>query len=174
MSVLLIGLNHNSAAVSVRERVAFGPDQLSDAVQQLASLQDSEASILSTCNRTELLLARDSESPLEAEAVIQWLHEYHQLPAGELDGHLYSHADVDAVGHIMQVAAGLDSLVLGEPQILGQLKSAYALARECGTVGAVLNRLYQRVFAAAKRVRTETAIGQWPVSMCCWLAPVKL
>ena len=165
MSVLLIGLNHNSAAVSVRERVAFGPDQLSDAVQQLASLQDSEASILSTCNRTELLLARDSESPLEAEAVIQWLHEYHRLPAGELDGHLYLHMDVDAVGHIMQVAAGLDSLVLGEPQILGQLKSAYALARECGTVGAVLNRLYQRVFAAAKRVRTETAIGENPVSV---------
>ena len=165
MPVLLIGLNHNSAAVSVRERVAFGPDQLEVAVQELAALQSSEASILSTCNRTELLLATDSEAPLDAAPVLQWLHDYHQLSAGELDGHIYVHTDSEAVGHLMQVAAGLDSLVLGEPQILGQLKSAYALARDRGTVGAVLNKLYQRVFAAAKRVRTETAIGENPVSV---------
>ncbi len=165
MSVLLIGLNHNSAAVSVRERVAFAPDQLEHAVRQLASLQDSEASILSTCNRTELLLARDSEAPIEAAVVLQWLHSYHQLPAGDLDEHIYTCTDSDAVAHLMQVASGLDSLVLGEPQILGQLKSAYAVARESGAVGVVLNKLYQRVFAAAKRVRTETAIGENPVSI---------
>lgn len=165
MPVLLIGLNHNSAAVSVRERVAFSPDHLAEAVRQLASLQDCEASILSTCNRTELLLARDSEESIDSAQVLRWLHDYHHLPANELDGHLYLQTDGDAVLHLMQVAAGLDSLVLGEPQILGQLKSAYALAREAGTVGVVLNKLYQRVFAAAKRVRTETAIGENPVSV---------
>jgi len=165
MSVLLIGLNHNSAAVSVREQVAFGPDQLADAVQQLAQLNECEATILSTCNRTELLLARDSDVPLDPDCVLQWLHEFHQLPAGALDAHIYVHHDQAATAHVMQVAAGLDSLVLGEPQILGQLKSTYALARDLGTVGAVLNRLYQRVFAAAKRVRTETGIGENPVSV---------
>lgn len=165
MSVLLIGLNHNSATVSVREQVAFGPDHLVQAVQTLAALQTCEASILSTCNRTELLLARDTEEPFNAPAVLQWLHDYHKLAGGTLNDHIYQYEDDRAVAHLMRVAAGLDSLVLGEPQILGQLKSAYALARDAGTLGGVLNRLYQRVFAAAKRVRTETAIGENPVSV---------
>ncbi|UFH48665.1 glutamyl-tRNA reductase [Pseudomonas sp. KNUC1026] len=163
MAFLALGINHKTASVDVRERVAFTPEQLVDALQQLCRHTDSrEAAILSTCNRSELYL--EQESPA-AEAVLRWLADYHQLSVEELQASAYVHQDDDAVRHMMRVASGLDSLVLGEPQILGQMKSAYAVAREAGTVGPLLGRLFQATFNAAKQVRTDTAIGENPVSV---------
>ena len=166
MSLLLLGLNHNSADLSIRERVAFTPEKLPQAMRELQGLCiGSEVSILSTCNRTELLVAFEAEPAPVDEVVKSWLAEFHRLDVRELEPSLYVYRDEAAVRHLMHVASGLDSLVLGEPQILGQLKSAFALAQESGTVGSALNRLHQRVFASAKRVRSETAIGENPVSV---------
>ncbi|MBF7141930.1 MULTISPECIES: glutamyl-tRNA reductase [Pseudomonas] len=163
MAFIALGINHKTASVDVRERVAFTPEQLVGALQQLCQRTGSrEAAILSTCNRSELYI---EQSSAEAEAVLAWLAEYHQLSAAELRACAYVHEDADAVRHMMRVAAGLDSLVLGEPQILGQMKSAYAVAREAGTVGPLLGRLFQATFNAAKQVRTDTAIGENPVSV---------
>jgi len=163
MALIALGINHKTASVDVRERVAFTPEQLVGALQQLCQRTGSrEAAILSTCNRSELYI---EQSSAEAEAVLAWLAEYHQLSEAELRACAYVHEDADAVRHMMRVAAGLDSLVLGEPQILGQMKSAYAVAREAGTVGPLLGRLFQATFNAAKQVRTDTAIGENPVSV---------
>ncbi len=147
----------------MRERVAFTPEQLVEALQQLCRLTDSrEAAILSTCNRSELYIEQDH---LAADTVLRWLADYHHLSLDELRASAYVHEDDAAVRHMMRVASGLDSLVLGEPQILGQMKSAYAVAREAGTVGPLLGRLFQATFSAAKQVRTDTAIGENPVSV---------
>lgn len=163
MAFLALGINHKTASVDVRERVAFTPEQLVEALQQLCQRTGTrEAAILSTCNRSELYI---EQSSAQAEAVLEWLADYHQLSAADLRACAYVHEDADAVRHMMRVAAGLDSLVLGEPQILGQMKSAYAVAREAGTVGPLLGRLFQATFSAAKQVRTDTAIGENPVSV---------
>ncbi|WP_263262726.1 glutamyl-tRNA reductase [Pseudomonas sp. RIT-PI-S] len=163
MAFLALGINHKTASVDVRERVAFTPEQLVEALQQLCQRTGTrEAAILSTCNRSELYI---EQSRAEAEAVLEWLADYHRLSAADLRACAYVHEDADAVRHMMRVAAGLDSLVLGEPQILGQMKSAYAVAREAGTVGPLLGRLFQATFSAAKQVRTDTAIGENPVSV---------
>jgi glutamyl-tRNA reductase len=163
MAFLALGINHKTASVDVRERVAFTPEQLVEALQQLCQRTGSrEAAILSTCNRSELYIEQSSG---EADTVLAWLAEYHQLSAADLRACAYVHEDAEAVRHMMRVAAGLDSLVLGEPQILGQMKSAYAVAREAGTVGPMLGRLFQATFNAAKQVRTDTAIGENPVSV---------
>lgn len=163
MAFLALGINHKTASVDVRERVAFTPEQLVEALQQLCQYTGTrEAAILSTCNRSELYI---EQSSARAEAVLQWLADYHHLSAQDLRACAYVHEDADAVRHMMRVAAGLDSLVLGEPQILGQMKSAYAVAREAGTVGPMLGRLFQATFNAAKQVRTDTAIGENPVSV---------
>lgn len=163
MAFLALGINHKTASVDVRERVAFTPEQLVDALQQLCRLTSSrEAAILSTCNRSELYIEQDH---LSADAVLQWLADYHRLSLDELRASAYVHEEHDAVKHMMRVASGLGSLVLGEPQILGQMKSAYAVAREAGTVGPLLGRLFQATFSAAKQVRTDTAIGENPVSV---------
>ena len=163
MAFLALGINHKTASVDVRERVAFTPEQLVEALQQLCKRTGTrEAAILSTCNRSELYI---EQSSAQAEAVLEWLADYHQLSAADLRACAYVHEDADAVRHMMRVAAGLDSLVLGEPQILGQMKSAYAVAREAGTVGPLLGRLFQATFSAAKQVRTDTAIGENPVSV---------
>lgn len=133
MAFLALGINHKTASVDVRERVAFTPEQLVEALQQLCRLTESrEAAILSTCNRSELYIEQDH---ISADAVLRWLAEYHNLSLEELRASAYVHEDDAAVRHMMRVASGLDSLVLGEPQILGQMKSAYAVAREAGTVG---------------------------------------
>ncbi|HTN30930.1 MAG TPA: glutamyl-tRNA reductase, partial [Pseudomonas sp.] len=143
--------------------VAFTPEQMVEALQQLCNkTPSSEAAILSTCNRSELYLQQDS---LQADQVLQWLADYHGLSLDELRQCAYVHADEQAVRHMMRVASGLDSLVLGEPQILGQMKSAYAVAREAGTIGPLLGRLFQATFSTAKTVRTDTAIGENPVSV---------
>lgn len=163
MAFLALGINHKTASVDVRERVAFTPEQLVEALQQLCRLTPSrEAAILSTCNRSELYLEQDQ---LSADEVLRWLAEYHRLNLDELRACAYIHQDNDAVRHMMRVAAGLDSMILGEPQILGQMKSAYAVAREAGTVGPLLGRLFQATFSTAKTVRTDTAIGENPVSV---------
>lgn len=163
MAFLALGINHKTASVDVRERVAFTPEQLVDALQQLCRQTDSrEAAILSTCNRSELYLEQDG---LATDTVLRWLADYHRLSLEELRASAYVHEDAAAVRHMMRVASGLDSLVLGEPQILGQMKSAYAVAREAGTVGPRLGRLFQATFNAAKQVRTDTAIGENPVSV---------
>ena len=162
MAFLALGINHKTASVDVRERVAFTPDQMVEALRQLCRVTPTrEAAILSTCNRSELYLQQDQ---LEADAVLAWLANYHRLSLDELKACAYVHVDDQAVRHMMRVASGLDSLVLGEPQILGQMKSAYAVARE-GSIGPLLGRLFQATFSTAKTVRTDTAIGENPVSV---------
>ncbi len=163
MAFLALGINHKTASVDVRERVAFTPEQLVEALQLLCQRTSTrEAAILSTCNRSELYLEQDS---LAAETVLAWLADYHGLNLDELRACAYIYEDHDAVRHMMRVASGLDSMVLGEPQILGQMKSAYAVAREAGTLGPLLGRLFQATFGTAKTVRTDTAIGENPVSV---------
>lgn len=163
MTILALGVNHKTASVEVREKVAFAPDELEMALQSLTQLGHvSESVIVSTCNRTELYCHLEQG---DLEPVIQWLADFHQLPADELRQYVYQHADEHAVGHLMSVAAGLDSLVLGEPQILGQVKQAYQQAKEAGTVGTIFDRLFQSTFAVAKDVRTHTEVGQNAVSV---------
>ncbi len=163
MAFIALGINHKTASVAVRERVAFSPEQLVEALRQLCRVVGSrEAAILSTCNRSELYLEVEHAQP---QAVLEWLAQFHQVPVEDLQACAYVHQDDHAVQHMMRVACGLDSLVLGEPQILGQIKSAYAVAREAGTLGPILGRLFQATFSTAKTVRTDTAIGENPVSV---------
>ena len=163
MAFLALGINHKTASVGVRERVAFTPELLVDALQQLCRATGSrEAAILSTCNRSELYLEQET---LDSDEVLRWLADFHRLSLVELRDCAYVHADESAVQHMMRVASGLDSMVLGEPQILGQMKSAFAVAREAGTIGPLLGRLFQATFSTAKSVRTDTAIGENPVSI---------
>jgi len=163
MAFIALGINHTTASVAVRERVAFNPEQLVEALRQLCRVVGSrEAAILSTCNRSELYLEMESGQP---QAVLDWLAKFHDVPVEDLRACAYVHQDDQAIRHMMRVACGLDSLVLGEPQILGQIKSAYAVAREAGTLGPLLGRLFQATFSTAKTVRTDTAIGENPVSV---------
>ena len=160
MPILALGINHDSAPVEVRERVAFAPEVMPSALAEArAALHSPELAILSTCNRTEIY------ADAAPEEVLAWISQYHQVPLEQLTHCHYHYLDQSAVRHMMQVACGLDSLVLGEPQILGQMKSAYAVAREAGSVGTTLHNVFQQVFSVAKRVRTETAIGENPVSV---------
>lgn len=164
MTLLVLGINHQTASLPLRERVAFASEQLGDALSkacQQAGIE--EAVILSTCNRTEIY--GSSREDVTPEALLHWLAEYHGVPGSELAECHYYHRDQDAVRHLMRVAAGLDSLILGEPQILGQLKSAFAVAEQQGTVSGKLHQAFQQVFATAKRIRSETAIGENPVSV---------
>jgi glutamyl-tRNA reductase len=168
MKLIALGINHNSAAVEVRERVAFAPEQVSEALADACTAAGvDEVVILSTCNRTELYaIVPDGISLADkAKQLIDWVANYHHLSAQELRQAAYHFEAQQALQHMVQVASGLDSMVLGEPQIFGQLKSAYAVASESGTVGAELGRLFPRVFSIAKRVRTDTAIGENPVSV---------
>ena len=163
MALVTLGINHRTAPVELRERVAFTPERMAEAFAELrATSGATEAAILSTCNRTELYLAGDDDC---APMVLRWMAGFHGMDAAELEEALYVHRDGDAVRHMMRVAAGLDSMVLGEPQILGQLKDAYSLAREHGASGSFLSRLFEHTFSVAKRVRTQTAIGENPVSV---------
>lgn len=168
MNLIALGINHNSAGVDVRERVAFAPEQVGEAMNDACRATDiDEVVVLSTCNRTEIYAVAPPSGSLEGKAreLIDWMAGYHHLSVDELRSAAYHHEGEDALRHMVQVAAGLDSMVLGEPQIFGQLKSAYAVAGECGTVGSELGRLFPRVFSIAKKVRTDTAIGENPVSV---------
>ncbi|MAH00628.1 MAG: glutamyl-tRNA reductase [Pseudomonadales bacterium] len=163
MGFIALGINHRTAGVEVRERVSFSPEQLPDALQRLrAEAGADEVAILSTCNRTELYCAQEQ---LDADRLVEWVARFHGMTAEELRRSSYLHQDAGAVNHMMRVAAGLDSMVLGEPQILGQMKDAWQAARTAGTLGPYLDRLFQSTFNMAKQVRTDTAIGENPVSV---------
>ncbi|MFT7287609.1 MAG: glutamyl-tRNA reductase [Halieaceae bacterium] len=168
MNLIALGINHNSAHVDVRGRVAFAPEQVAEAMHDACRETDiDEVVVLSTCNRTEIYAIAPGNQSLREKAgeLIDWVAGYHHLSADELRAVAYHHEGDRALRHMVQVAAGLDSMVLGEPQIFGQLKSAYAVAAAAGTVGSELGRLFPRVFSIAKKVRTDTAIGEHPVSV---------
>ncbi len=166
MSIVAVGINHKTAPVAVREKISFNPDNLSTALQEMLShVQCKEAAILSTCNRTELYLVQSEKLADTQEKIISWLEKHHNVPASTIIPSLYWHSDQKAVNHMMRVACGLDSLVLGEPQILGQMKQAYNQAKASGSMALVMDRLFQRTFGVAKQVRTETEIGASAVSV---------
>ncbi|MEZ9198016.1 glutamyl-tRNA reductase [Shewanella sp. 10N.286.54.B9] len=161
MSLVAIGINHKTATVDLREKVAFAPDKIHDAMKSLAKhTQSGEAVIISTCNRTELYCNNGEEAD-----VVQWLEDYHQLSHADVEPCLYQFKDQQAVKHLMRVSAGLDSLILGEPQILGQVKQSFVKAKEAGTVATTMDRLFQNTFSVAKKIRTETEIGAAAVSV---------
>ena len=166
MSVRLfaIGVNHRTAPVEVRERVDFARDGLEAALASLAARNAvREMAVLSTCNRAEVYAAADSDDAVDK--VARFFGEYHGVSPSDLQSHLYIHRGADAARHLFRVAAGLDSLVVGEPQILGQVKAAYTVASEQHYTGTVLNRLFHLAFAAGKRVRSETGLGEGAVSV---------
>ncbi len=161
MQLYALGLNHHTAPLAVREQVAFDPLRLPQALVELTHGREvREAAILSTCNRTELYCT--AEAP---EAAATWLAEYHRLQPQKISPYLYTLPSRDAVRHMFRVASGLDSMVLGEPQILGQMKQAARVAENAGTLGTLLHKLFQKTFAVAKEVRSTTAIGANIVSM---------
>jgi glutamyl-tRNA reductase len=168
MQLFTLGLNHNTAPLAIRERVVFQAERLKSALAELMLREPvGEAAILSTCNRTELYCVLG-----EPQAALDWLAGYHQVQTQELKPYLYTFPQGEAVRHAFRVASGLDSMVVGEPQILGQLKEAVRTAESAGTLGTLLNKLFQRSFAVAKEVRTNTGIGENVVSMAA--AAVKL
>ncbi len=163
MSILAFGINHKTAPVDIRERVAFEPGQICHALKDLvAQPAVTEAAIISTCNRTELYCGLENN---DLTMIVNWMRNYHKLGERDIQPYVYAHPDHDAVRHLLRVASGLDSMVLGEPQILGQMKDAYMAANEAGTLGGLLDRLFQHTFAVAKQVRTDTQIGASPVSV---------
>ncbi len=180
MQLLAIGINHHTAPVALRERVAFPLDQIKPALGALKDIwlgslgplskSAPEAAILSTCNRTELYCATSDKAA--RDAAIDWLSKYHNLPVSDLAPHVYALPQSEAVRHAFRVASGLDSMVLGETQIVGQMKDAVRTASEAGAMGTYLNQLFQRTFAVAKEVRTSTEIGAQSVSMAA--AAVRL
>jgi glutamyl-tRNA reductase len=196
MHLLAVGLNHNTAPLTLREKVAFSTDEIGEAVAaarawfslNTPASSPHEAAILSTCNRTELYAAcaqAANSAPSAAvnalasttetaaiDATAHFLADYHRLPYAELRPHLYTLSQDSAVRHAFRVASGLDSMVLGEPQILGQMKDAVRLADAAGGLGACLHQMFQRTFAVAKEVRSTTEIGAHSVSMAA--AAVRL
>lgn len=163
MSILSIGLSHRTAPVDVREQVAVPDTMLDDALNDLISTSPAiEANIVSTCNRTEIYWHQNGN---DTQGVKNWLCNFKDISSGELDPFLYTLPEAHAVRHSFRVASGLDSMVLGEPQILGQMKTAFALAHKNGNTGKIINRLFQQSFSVAKEVRTETAIGSSAVSV---------
>jgi glutamyl-tRNA reductase len=167
MSILLIGVNHKTAPVEIRERLAFNDQACADGLRQLVDGDIvREGLIVSTCNRVEILGATANDQlEFGAGKLRQFLDLAARVPTGFLDTHLYHHTNEEAVRHLFRVASSLDSMVLGEPQVLGQVRHAYALGVEAGTVGRVLNRLVHHTFRVAKRVRTETGIAANAVSI---------
>ena len=181
MALVLVGINHNTANIEMREKVAFPPEIVESALAEVHALPPiEEVVIVSTCNRTEIYLdfaEIDAEAPagdefaqnrqlLDRQAeVVAWLSKFHDLEASELEKCSYSYASEDVVRHLMKVSCGLDSMVLGEPQILGQIKSAYAVSKDQVVVGQSLGRAFEEAFSIAKQVRTDTAIGENPVSV---------
>ncbi|OGT21790.1 MAG: glutamyl-tRNA reductase [Gammaproteobacteria bacterium RBG_16_57_12] len=161
MPLLAFGINHKTAPVEIREKVSFSPERIVVALQDLLSYPHvEEAAILSTCNRTEIYCGTSAEASL-----VDWLGGFHNLDVAKIQPYIYVHPDQEAVRHVLRVASGLDSMILGEPQILGQMKDAFASANDAGAIGKTLGRLFQHTFSVAKQVRTDTAIGSSPVSV---------
>jgi glutamyl-tRNA reductase len=168
MHLFAFGINHQTAPLSVREQIAFNVDAMESALRDLVGNSAvKEATILSTCNRTEVYCSTNAPTQ-----VVDWLASYHQLPSADLTPYIYQLPQEQAVKHAFRVASGLDSMVLGEPQILGQMKQAVRQAEQAGTLGFLLHKLFQRTFSVAKDVRTQTEIGANLVSMAA--AAVKL
>ena len=166
MNIVLVGLSHKTAPLEMRERLAFGESLLSDALSRLVDQEIvDEGLIVSTCNRVELIASTPAGADRGLDCLTEFLTEFHQLPPNTLNGHLYKHADTNAIKHLFRVASSLDSLVVGESQILGQVKEAYQQAIDAGTIGRVLSQLMHRALSVAKRVRTETGVAQNPVSV---------
>ncbi|MCK5122128.1 MAG: glutamyl-tRNA reductase [Methylococcales bacterium] len=163
MTLLAVGINYNTAPVAIRERLAFPADSLESSLKTLwSSHKINGAAILSTCNRTEFYYQSEESN---AKTLIEWISDNKKINANEFTPYLYSYTDAQSIRHMFRVACGLDSMVLGEPQILGQMKTAYQAAYEAGTLGKHLGKLFQHTFSAAKKVRTDTAIGSSPVSV---------
>ena len=163
MTLLALGINHKTAPVALREKVAFTPDSLVEALASLKKLEGvDESVIVSTCNRTELYVNTQDES---GQKLLQWLSDFHHLDVQEISTNSYVLAQDEAVKHIMRVASGLDSLILGEPQILGQVKQAFGDAKHSGMINSEFDKLFQHTFSVAKRVRSETDIGANAVSV---------
>jgi len=191
MPVSILGINHKTAPIAVREKVAFSPAEIKSALALLKSNSGlDEVAIISTCNRMEIVYRNGENSSAKLvessnfsaeitsdnnkdgnqnlstkDQVINWLAEYHQLDPSQIEPHCYAHKGDRAINHLMSVACGLDSMVLGEPQILGQVKDAYGYANHAGSIGLYLNRLFQQTFSLAKQVRTDTQIGESAVSV---------
>jgi len=168
VTLIAFGINHKTAPVDIREKVAFAPEKMEQALLECIDKGEvNEAAIVSTCNRTELYfnVLTDDKNENDITPQLNWFCQYHHLNVEDVKPYLYTHSNNDAVQHILRVASGLDSLVLGEPQILGQIKDAYSTANHAGTIGRQLNRLFQHTFSVAKQVRTDTAIGASPVSV---------
>jgi glutamyl-tRNA reductase len=163
--LLLVGASHRTAPVELRERLDFSSRGIDTALGELAThLVAREAVIVSTCNRAEIYVACDRPETVR-EDLVQFIGDYHRLPAGELRRHLYAHVDGEAARHLFRVASGLESLVVGEPQILGQVKDAFAVASSAHTAGPLLNKLFHAAFGVGKRVRSETALTEGAVSV---------
>jgi len=167
MQLFTIGVNHTTAPIAIRENVAFTDDNLRHALSDLTAQNATEAAILSTCNRTEIYV-----QSTHAEPIVDWLAGYHKLKLANVQPYTYTLSNDEAVKHAFRVASGLDSMVLGEPQILGQFKQSVRIAQEAGTLGTNLHKLFQRTFEVAKEVRTNTDIGSSSISMSA--ASVKL
>lgn len=164
MPLFTLGLSHKSAPLAVRERVVFDTEHVAPALTRLQAHEGvQEAALISTCNRTEVYTVLDSAA--SANTVLHWLADSHRVDPGWLRPYMYVHQDAETVRHLLRVAPGLDSLVLGESQIGGQAKAAYNEAMNAGTLGQVLDRLFQYAFAVSKQIRTETGIGAHPVSV---------
>jgi len=167
MQLYVIGVNHTTAPIQIREHVAFNSEHLGSALRELTLHGASEAAILSTCNRTELYCTMDNP-----QKALDWLSQYHNLEKDAIAPYIYTLPNDEAVKHAFRVASGLDSMVLGEPQILGQFKQSVKIAQDAGTLGTLLHKLFQRTFEVAKEVRTNTDIGANSISMAA--AAVKL
>ena len=173
MSLITLGLNHKTTPLQLRERLAFTPQNLREALNSLIKVNGvTEAAIVSTCNRTELYCVLHTNNPTDQashtgddQRLIEWFSQFHGLDASALESHLYIHAHKETIRHAMEVASGLDSMVLGEPQITGQMKQAYVIASHEGTIGQLLGKLFQHSFSVAKQVRTDTTIGSSAVSV---------
>lgn len=166
--LIAIGINHDSASVDTRERVAFAPEKVPEALTSvIGETPVEEAVILSTCNRTELyaVLPKGGDPTAVATGLVDWIARFHGLPQSALATCTYRNHGEHAMTHLVRVAAGLNSMILGEPQIFGQIKSAFAVAEDAGATGSRLNQLFPEAFRIAKKVRTDTAIGENPVSV---------
>lgn len=165
MSIVLVGLNHTTAPIEVRERVAFSREGITDALRRLVQVEGiQEGLILSTCNRVEILASAQNQID-DTERIKTFLYSYHAMTPPALQPYLYVYRESEAIRHVFRVACSLDSMILGEPQILGQVKQAYYLASEAGSIGTYLNALMHRTFSVAKRVRSETSIADSAVSV---------
>ena len=170
MSFFALGVNHQTASVELREQVAFNPEKLKELLLEQSHDQTlNDLVVVSTCNRTEVYAMAEN-----ADMVLEWLAEKNGIDVTQLSHHVYRHENADAVTHLMRVASGLDSLMLGEPQIMGQVKSALSISKESAVVSANLNRIFEYAFYAAKRVRSETAVGSHAVSMGYAVAQLAL